>query len=163
MAAETDIQQSSKEKEFWRDSEFSPLINHEDLRKVTKDDPWQYEVASRLKNFLLRMESRKIVNFHVSGIVLHSASVLCRAKSQTMVDKGTEIQDALANRSGQDGHSDADSSDQAESETDDAGVCTINELAFDGDGNIKPEAIASGTVDIDKVLDMIASGKGNVA
>jgi len=87
--------QAKQDTEFWRAAEFSPLVNHEDLRRVTQQDPWQYEVASNLRNFLFNMESRKLINFRVSGIVLHSASVICRVKSQTMVQKGNEIQDAL--------------------------------------------------------------------
>lgn len=154
MATESEIKQDAGDVEFWRDRDFSPLVNHEDLRKVTKDDPWQYEIASRLKNFLLRMESRNIVNFRVSGIVLHSASVLCRAKSDTMVTKGAEIQDALV--------SDNESESASEIVDDDVGTCTIDEIAFDGNGDIKAETLVSSNVDIDKVLDVIASGKGSL-
>jgi chromatin segregation and condensation protein Rec8/ScpA/Scc1 (kleisin family) len=166
MAAETDpgiqqiVQQPAKDIEFWRDRDFSPLVNHEDLKKVAKDDPWQYEVSSRLRSFLMRMESRKVVNFRVSGIVLHSASVLCRAKSQTMVDKGAEMQESLA-----------ETGDVADETADDGSVidadgmepCTIDELAFTADGDIKPEAIAAGNIDIDKVIDSIASGRGSMS
>ncbi len=165
MASETDhtiqqeIQQPARDVDFWRDRDFSPLVNHEDLKKVAKDDPWQYEVATRLRNFLMRMESRKIVNFRVSGIVLHSASVLCRAKSQTMVDKGAEMQDSLAEMN--------DGADVPVEEQEALGdgmePCSIDELAFTPDGDIKPEAIAAGSVDIDKVLDNIASGRGSMS
>ena len=164
MAAETEpgiqqtVQQPTKDIEFWRDRDFSPLVNHEDLKKVARDDPWQYEVSSRLRSFLMRMESRKIVNFRVSGIVLHSASVLCRAKSQTMVDKGAEMQESLA-----------ESADGSDDSLDGHGAigegmepCTIDELAFTPDGDINPDAIAAGNVDIDKVLDAIASGRGSM-
>ncbi|MEX2681921.1 MAG: hypothetical protein Q6373_009980 [Candidatus Sigynarchaeota archaeon] len=164
MASETNpglqqgIQQPASDAEFWRDKDFSPLVNHEDLKKVAKDDPWQYEVASRLRSFLMRMESRKIVNFRVSGIVLHSASVLCRAKSQTMVDTGAEMQDSLLEMKN---NSNEPAGDQNAL---DAGMepCTIDELAFTPDGDIKLEAIAAGNVDIDKVLDNIASGHGSL-
>ncbi len=164
MASETDpiaqqaIQQPARDIEFWRDRDFSPLVNHEDLKKVAKDDPWQYEVASRLRSFLMRMESRKIVNFRVSGIVLHSASVLCRAKSQTMVDKGAEMQESLAETD----HV-ADESGEEQCPLDASmETCTIDELAFTPDGDIKAEAIAAGNVDIDKVLDSIAAGRGSM-
>jgi hypothetical protein len=165
MAAETEtgVQLAPKDIEFWRDKEFSTLVNHDDLKKVTKADPWQYEVTSRLRSFLMRMESRKIVNFRVSGIVLHSASVLCRAKSQTMIDKGAEMQDSLA-----------DAADKANESQDDAsgggvvldhaqGACTIDDLAFTLDGDIIPDAIAAGNIDIDKILDAIAAGRGSMA
>lgn len=153
------VQQPPRDNEFWRDREFSPLVNHDDLKKVTKDDPWQYEVSSRLRSFLMRMESRKIVNFRVSGIVLHSASVLCRAKSQTMVDKGAEMQESIAKQS-----------DVTNEPGDDCTVvdaestvgCTIDELAFTSDGDINPVAIGAGNIDIDKVLDSIASGRGSM-
>ncbi|MBN2153472.1 MAG: hypothetical protein JW839_18600 [Candidatus Lokiarchaeota archaeon] len=164
MASETDpgnrqeIQRPARAAEFWRDRDYSPLVNHEDLKKVTKDDPWQYEVASRLRSFLMRMESRKIVNFRVSGIVLHSASVLCRAKSQTMVDKGAEMQDSLAELA-----DDAEGAADGQDPTDGCmGPCSIDELAFTPDGDIDPGAIAAGSVDVDKVLDSIAAGKGSV-
>jgi chromatin segregation and condensation protein Rec8/ScpA/Scc1 (kleisin family) len=165
MAAETDpgirqiVQQPAKDIEFWRDRDFSPLVNHDDLKRVAKDDPWQYEVASRLRSFLMRMESRKVVNFRVSGIVLHSASVLCRAKSQTMVEKGAEMQESLAETGDVlDGSTDEDGALDATMEP-----CTIDELAFTPDGDINTGAIAAGNVDIDKVIDSIASGHGSMS
>jgi len=160
MAAESEVKQEIKQDtgdiEFWRDKDFSPLVNHEDLRKVTRENPWNYEIASRLKSFLMRMESRNIVNFRVSGIVLHSASVLCRAKSETMVTKGTEMQDALV------ADAQIDEDDASEIVDGEVGTCSIDELAFDGNGDIKPEALTYANVDIDKVLDLIATGKGSL-
>jgi chromatin segregation and condensation protein Rec8/ScpA/Scc1 (kleisin family) len=41
--------------------------------------------------------------------------------------------------------------------------CTIDELAFTPDGDINPEAIAAGNIDIDKVIDNIASGRGSMS
>jgi chromatin segregation and condensation protein Rec8/ScpA/Scc1 (kleisin family) len=165
MASETDptiqqaIQQPARDIEFWRDKDFSPLVNHDSLKKVANNDPWQYEVASRLRSFLMRMESRKIVNFRVSGIVLHSASVLCRAKSQTIVDKGAEMQESLAEMD----HVADESVEEQVSLEASMEPCTIDELAFTPDGDIKAEAIAAGNVDIDKVLDSIASGRGSMS
>ena len=158
MAAESElnIKQETGDIEFWREKDFSPLVNHDDLRKITKDDPWKYEVASRLKSFLMRMESRNIVNFRVSGIVLHSASVLCRAKSDTMVTTGAEIQDALVS------DSDTDAESAGEISEADIGTCTIDELAFDGNGDINLEALITENIDIDKVLDLVVSGKGSL-
>nr|MDO8088672.1 hypothetical protein [Candidatus Sigynarchaeum springense] len=153
------IPQPAGEAEFWHDRDFSPLVNHEDLKKVAKDDPWQYEVADRLRSFLMRMESRKIVNFRVSGIVLHSASVLCRAKSQTMVDTGAEMQESLAEME------DSTNEPVIDQDSLDPGMapCSIDELAFTPDGDIKPETIAACNIDIDKVLDNIASGRGSMS
>ncbi|MBD3188632.1 hypothetical protein GF325_17520 [Candidatus Bathyarchaeota archaeon] len=83
------------EGEFWKSSEYKPLLSRRELKKVANSDPWQYHVADKLKNFLFRMERRKVVNFKVSGIVLHSASILCKVKSESMINKSTTIQDSL--------------------------------------------------------------------
>nr|MDO8118065.1 hypothetical protein [Candidatus Sigynarchaeota archaeon] len=146
--------------EFWKNSEFAPLINHQDLRKITEQDPWQYEVADRLKNFLYRMESKKVVNFRVSGIVLHSASVLCRAKSQTIIEQGSQIQEALV-----EGHdcqeNDGstlleDGLDTMLGEVGDEYPCETRPA---GNNRITVRGIANGTIDVDKAIDILASGK----
>ncbi len=149
--------------EFWKNAEFAPLVNHQDLRRITEHDPWQYEVAGRLKNFLYRMESKKVVNFRVSGIVLHSASVLCRAKSQTIIEQGNQIQDAL--EEGQ-----LDAGDDAIMDMDDGLDASIGQVdGVDGEtssepgqgraGRITVRDIANGSIEIDKAVDILASGR----
>ncbi|MHA1849285.1 MAG: hypothetical protein ACTSXU_16695 [Promethearchaeota archaeon] len=81
--------------DFWQSPEFNPLVNKEELRKITSKDPWEYTVADKLKTILFRMERRKAVNFKMSGIILHSASVLCRAKSQSIIKQGAEMQSEM--------------------------------------------------------------------
>ena len=138
------IQQES----FWKDTEYAPLVNKQDLKRVAQEDPWQYEVSSRLKSILYRMESRKAVNFRMSGIVLHSASLLCRAKSRSIVDQGSEIQDSLSEKE----------IDDLELNDDD----TIPEEYADLSDDQISHMICKGKVDVDTALDMISSGKGSI-
>ena len=141
------------DQEFWRSEEYAPLVNHQHLKQVARDDPWQYDVASRLKNFLFRMESKKIVNFRVSGIVVHSASMLCKAKSRSMLDEGSEIQEALEVDEG------------VEAVDDGSGgmlECGMNVPTTDIDDEQAARALVSGAMDIDEVIDLVASGRGTV-
>ncbi|MFX0099712.1 MAG: hypothetical protein ACFFCS_09025 [Candidatus Hodarchaeota archaeon] len=96
MAVENEDLIPVDKNEFWRGEEFSPLINKNEMHKIASEDPWQYDLTSKLKNFLFRMEARKSVNFRVSGIILHSASYLLNKKSQSMVDTGSQIQESLS-------------------------------------------------------------------
>lgn len=140
---------ATADKEFWRCDEYAPLVNYQQLKTIAQEDPWQYDVASRLKNFLFRMESKNVVNFRVSGIVVHSASMLCKAKSRSMVDSGAAIHDALA-------IDDA----MVDDGTGDDGTWDDVLDGRDASDEAMARALASGKVDVDGVLDAIAGKHG---
>lgn len=96
MAVENQELIHADQGEFWRSEEYSPLINKHEMHKIASEDPWQYELTTKLKNFLFRMEAKNTVNFRVSGIILHSASYLLNKKSQSMVNSGSEMQESLS-------------------------------------------------------------------
>jgi chromatin segregation and condensation protein Rec8/ScpA/Scc1 (kleisin family) len=144
----TTITAGIQQESFWKDTEYAPLVNKQDLKRVANEDPWQYEVSSRLKSILYRMESRKAVNFRMSGIVLHSASLLCRAKSRSIVDQGSEIQDSLAEEDNED----------MELNDDEAIPIEYADLSDDEISHM----ICKGKVDVDTALNMISSGKGSI-
>ncbi|MHA1680803.1 MAG: hypothetical protein ACTSUE_07335 [Promethearchaeota archaeon] len=142
MTIENESNSTGSKGDFWRTVEFRPLVNRDELNKITAMDPWQYQVADKLKNFLFRMERKKVVNFKISGIVLHSASLLCKAKSQSMIDAGSDIQESL----------------DEEVECIDQMVDGCMEI-LDHDDEISGSEFLQGNKSLDEMLELVASGR----
>ncbi|MHA1715648.1 MAG: hypothetical protein ACTSXP_08380 [Promethearchaeota archaeon] len=83
-------------RDIWKNPEFEPLLNRNEMQKIARNDPWRYEIASKLRDIIFRMELQKSINFRLSGIILHSASWLLKEKSESIIDTGNKIQDNLS-------------------------------------------------------------------
>jgi len=79
---------SEKKKPFWLEPPYVYLLN---VIKSHKLDPWKIDLAGLILSFLELLAEEEEVDFTVSGQILHSASVIHRKKTDSLL-KETLIQ-----------------------------------------------------------------------
>ena len=73
---------SEKKKPFWLEPPYVYLLN---ILKPRKLDPWEIDLADLILSFLELLAEEKEVDFTVSGQILHSASVIHRKKTDSLL------------------------------------------------------------------------------
>lgn len=81
---------------FWNAQEYSPLLNHQSLKKNIKKDPWQYQLNPMLDGFLNNIKGLKqTLKFKVSGKILDSSAYVLKRKTNCIIDYSLETQDDI--------------------------------------------------------------------
>lgn len=73
---------SEKKKPFWLEPPYVYLLN---ILKPRKLDPWEIDLAGLILSFLELLAEEEEVDFTVSGQILHSASVIHRKKTDSLL------------------------------------------------------------------------------